>query len=289
MRVLCDMGKIKRVAYNLTLITIGSCLMSMSVVGILMHHDFMVSGIFGSGLLVYYATGLISPAFWYVLFCIPVGLAAYFMVSRRFFFYSLYAIAATTVTVQFIPWPQIPITDSLLAAVAGGALNGIGLGITLRSQGSDGGLSIISIVLHQKFGLRIGQVNFAYNFVLFLLGLSILHIDRILYSIIAMFITTQAMEYVASMFNERKMAFIITKHADEIAEKIMEDLHRGVTLIPAKGGFTREERIILLTVVHNYQIKRLEDAVFAVDQSAFVIVENTFNVLGSGFSKRKVY
>ena len=284
-----DQNQIGRVVYNLTLITAGSLLMSLAVMGIFVHHDFMVSGIFGSGMLVYYATGLASPAIWYALFCIPVGLVAYFMVSRRFFLYSVYAIVATTLTVQFIPWPTIPITDPLLAAVAGGALNGIGAGITLRSQGSDGGISIVAIALHQRFGVRIGQVNFGFNFVLFLLGLFVLNIDSILYSIIAMFIATQAMEYVASLFNERKMGIIISNNPQAIADKIMDDLHRGVTLLSGKGGFTGQEKMVLLTVVHNYQIKRLEEAVFSVDQNAFLIIENTFTVIGSGFSKRKIY
>ena len=64
---------------------------------------------------------------------------------------------------------------------------------------------------------------------------------------------------------------------------------RGVTLLSGKGGFTGQEKMVLLTVVHNYQIKRLEEAVFSVDQNAFLIIENTFTVIGSGFSKRKIY
>lgn len=284
-----DQGQVWRVVYNLILITAGSLLMSLAVMGIYVNHEFMVSGVFGTGMLIFYGTGLASPAIWYALCCVPIGLIAYFFVSRRFFLYSLYAIVATTLTVQFIPWPSIPVTDPLLAAVAGGAINGIGAGITLRSQGSDGGVSIISIALYQKFGTSIGQINFGYNFILFLFGMTILPFDNILYSIIAMFITTQTMEYVASMFNERKVAIIISPQAKTIADKIMDDLHRGVTFLSGKGGFTGQERSVLLTVVHSYQIKRLEEAVFSVDQQAFVIVENTYNVLGSGFSKRKIY
>jgi Uncharacterized conserved protein len=284
-----NQNQITRVLYNLFLITVGSLLMSVAVMGIYVNHDFMTSGVFGSGMLVFYGTGIGSPAIWYAMFCIPVCLVAYFFVSRRFFFYSLYAIIATSLTVQFIPWPTIPISEPLLAAVAGGAINGIGAGITLRSQGSDGGISIVGIALHQKFGVRIGQVNFSFNLVLFLLGLFILSLDNILYSIIAMFITTQTMEYVASMFNERKLAIIISNNPKAIADKIMDNLNRGVTLLSGKGGFTGQDKMVLLTVVHNYQIKRLEEAVFSVDQKAFVIVENTFNVLGTGFGKRKIY
>ncbi|MBQ4132927.1 MAG: YitT family protein [Desulfovibrionaceae bacterium] len=284
-----NQGQIKRVIYNLALVTAGSLLMSLAVMGLFVHHDFMVSGIFGTGMLVYYATDLAGPAVWYALICIPVVLIAWFMVSRRFFLYSIYAIVATTLTVEFVPWPSIPISDPLLAAVAGGAISGLGAGITLRSQGSDGGVSIIAIAMHQKFGTGIGQVSFVYNFVLFLLGCAILPLDKILYSIIAMFITTQTMEYVASLFNERKVVMIISPQAKTIADKIMDELDRGVTLLSGKDGFTGPDRMVVLTVIHSYQIKRLEEAVFTVDQQAFVIIESTFNVLGEGFSKRKIY
>ena len=286
---LFEKARLQRVARNLLLMTVGAVFSSLSITGILMHYDFMVSGIFGSGMLAYYATGKLSPAIWYAIFCIPVGCIAFFMVSKRFFLYSLYAIFMTTVTIEFIPWPQIPINDSLLAVVSGGAIGGIGVGLTLRSQGSDGGLSIISIALHNRFGLRIGQVNFIYNLLLFLCALPVLNIDRVLYSVIGVFVASTTMEYVASMFNERKLAFIISSRSSEIANKILDELHRGVTILNAKGGFTGQEKSVLLTVVHNYQLKRLEDAVFSVDPNAFFIVENTFNVLGSGFSKRKIY
>ena len=275
--------------YDLFLMTAGSLVISLAVMGLFVQNGFMTSGVFGTGMLIYYGTGIASPAIWYALACVPVVLIAWFMVSRRFFFYSIYAIVATALTVEFIPWPTIPLTDPLLVAAAGGAISGLGAGMILRSQGNDGGVSILAIAMHQKFGLGIGQVTFAYNFVLFLFGLFILPLDKILYSIIAMFITTQTMEYVASLFNERKMAIIISPQAGLIADRIMDDLNRGVTLLSGKGGFTGQNRQVILTVIHNYQIKRLEEAVFSVDQQAFVIIESTFNVLGSGFSRRKIY
>ena len=106
---------------------------------------------------------------------------------------------------------------------------------------------------------------------------------------ISIFVSSQVMDRVVSMFNERKLAMIISNSPDEIAARIMHTLQRGVTFLGGKGGYSKKDKLLVMTVIHNYQLKRLEETVFAVDPNAFVIIENTFNVLGSGFSKRKVY
>jgi uncharacterized membrane-anchored protein YitT (DUF2179 family) len=91
------------------------------------------------------------------------------------------------------------------------------------------------------------------------------------------------------MFNQRKMALIITENPDPIAEAITQDLHRGSTFLYGKGAYTGREKRMLMTVINNYQLKRLEELVFNLDPHAFVIFENTFNVIGQGFSRRKIY
>jgi uncharacterized membrane-anchored protein YitT (DUF2179 family) len=85
------------------------------------------------------------------------------------------------------------------------------------------------------------------------------------------------------------MALIISDHSEAIAADIHQRLNRGATFIEGTGTYTGQAKKIILTVVHNYQIKRLEEAVFDNDPDAFVITENTFNVYGKGFSRRKVY
>lgn len=276
------------IGLNLLLLTGGSLLVALAIKGIFMPHSFLSGGIFGLSLYIYYSMDWLTPACWYALMSIPISLVAWRFVSLRFCLYSLYAMLLASLLTQAIPW-RIPIEDPLLAAVAGGLMLGAGVGITLRSQGSDGGLSIIAIALHQRFNVRIGHISLAFNAVLFALGLGTLQLDHILYSMIAIFVSSKVMDYFVSMFNERKLALIISNQPDKIAAVVMDTLRRGVTFLSGKGGYTKKDKLLILTVVHNYQLKRLEEAVFATDPQAFVIVENTFNVLGHGFSKRKTY
>ena len=97
------------------------------------------------------------------------------------------------------------------------------------------------------------------------------------------------LDYFLGIFNQRKMVMVISEKPDLIAAGVNKKLNRGATLLDGKGAFTGKKKQVIMTVVNNYQLKRLEEIVFTVDPDAFMITENTFNVLGKGFSKRKIY
>lgn len=276
------------VGWNIMLITAGSVLYCIGVKSLAMPIGFISGGVFGTGMLIYYATGLLSPSFWYALINIPLFIAGWLFLSRRFFFYTLYGFIVTTVVSQLITY-EYHFSDPVVAAIAAGGLCGAGMGLIIRSRGSDGGTTIIAIILHQKYNLRMGQVNFAYNMALFLASLTVLDPNKLMYSLILVFLTSNIMDYFASLFNNRKMALIVSDNYEAIAAEVMNKMGRGVTYIPATGAFSGQQKFLIMTVVHNYQVKRLEETVFKHDPAAFVIIENTFNVLGRGFSMRKTY
>ena len=114
-------------------------------------------------------------------------------------------------------------------------------------------------------------------------------VDLVIASMIAVFITAQTIDYTLSLFSQRKLVFIISPQAEDIADQVMNHLKIGTTLVPAVGAYRREAKTVLMVVINNIQLKRLEEIVFTVDEHALFIVENTFNVLGSTFSKRKLY
>ena len=103
------------------------------------------------------------------------------------------------------------------------------------------------------------------------------------------YISSQVLEACMALFNQRKMMIIISERPKEIVDQVMKRLNRGATFLKGTGAYTGNDKDIILTVVNNYQIKRVEEIVFNIDPEAFLITENTFNVLGKGFSKRKVY
>ncbi len=276
------------IPWNLFLITLGSLILAVGIKGIIIPHGMITGGFSGLGLLIYYNSGILTPGIWYLILNIPVFIIGWKFISKRFLYYSLFGAGVLTLFIDLVNI-TIDITDIWLAALAGGTLVGVGAGLIFRSLGSGGGNDIISILLNQKFSLRIGTYNFMFNFVLFLCSFGYLETDIILYSMATSYISSQAIEYCMALFNQRKMILIISRHPKAIADEIMKKLQRGATFLKGTGAYTGEAKDVILTVANTYQIKRIEEIVFNIDSDAFVITENTFNVLGKGFSRRKVY
>lgn len=276
------------VPWNLFLITVGGFVFSLGFKAVLMPHGFLAGGFAGASQLCAIFSGLLTPGWWYLLLNVPVFILGWVMLSRRFFFYSLYGMLLITLFIQYIPW-TVHIHDNVLALFVAGSIMGAGTGISLRSVGSGGGLDIVAILLFQKYNLSVGQVGFAFNLAVFGLGLAFLDTDRVLYSVLLVFIQSQVLDYVLGLFNQRRMALVISDQAELIAERVISELQRGATLFYGRGAFTGKKKSILLTVVNNLQVKRLEEIVYTIDPDAFTIFGNTLSVLGKGFSARKRY
>lgn len=282
------MAMTRSVLWHLTLLTVGGTIYSFGLKGLAVPHEFISGGIFGAGMLIYYIFSIFSPAIWYAILNIPLFIAGWAFLSPRFFLFSLYGLTVTTVSAQYLDY-IIPVADPMLAAITGGCICGLGIGIVLYSWGCDGGLSMIATILHQRYGIKVGQFFFAINIILFSVAGVYLDFEKIMYSIVFIFVSSNVTDYVLSMFNERKLAFIISDKSHAIADGILSHLNRGATFLQGYGAFSGAKKDVLMVVTHNHQIKRMEEIVFDIDANAFVIIENTFNVLGSGFSKKKVY
>ena len=276
------------VLWNLFLLTIGAALFALGLTGIAIPHGFITGGMSGLGLLLYYTTDTLSPGIWYLIINIPLFIVGWIFISKRFFFYSLYGMLVSSLFMDLISW-QILIKDPFLAVLACGAIFGAGAGVAFHSLGSLGGMDIVCIIINQKLGIRIGTFLFAFNLILFTFSFGFLDNDLVLYSIALSFIVSQVLENVLTMFNQRKMVLIVSEFSDKIAPVIYNRLKQGSTFLNGTGAYSGKEKKILLTVVHNHQIKRLEEAVLTIDAHALMITENTFDVLGNGFSKPKVY
>ncbi len=276
------------IPWNLFLITLGSLISALGIKGVLIPHNMITGGFSGLGLLLLYTTGHLSAGTWYLVLNIPVFILGWKLISRRFFYYSLYGTFVLTLMIELVT-VDLHVTSPWLAALAGGILVGAGTGVIFRSLGSAGGNDIISIMLNQKWGVRIGTYSFVFNFVLFLFSFKALDTDLVLYSMATSYIASEMIEYCLGMFNQRKMIIVISEQNRKIAKEIQHQLNRGVTFLKGEGAYTGRQKDVLLTVANTLQIKRVEEIVFNTDPDAFMITENTFNVLGKGFSRRKIY
>lgn len=277
-----------KIWWNLFLITVGSVIYAVGLAGIVVHHNFIPGGLFGLGFLIYYIIPVISAGAWFFIINIPLFILAFRKVSLRFVLYSLYAMTVATLAYELIS-VDFGVKDQLYAAILAGGICGFGGGVVLRSLGSNGGLDVLAVMLNQKYNIGIGKVYFFFNLALFSGGAFVLDIDLLIASLILVFVMSVVLEYTLALFSQRKIVMIISEHHERIATDMLEHLRMGATFIKGTGAYTRKDRNIIMAITNNIMLKRLEEVVFTVDENAIFIVENTFSVIGSSFSRRKIY
>ena len=276
------------VFWNCGLIIVGSLIQAIALKAVAIPHQFVPGGLFGVASLLYYLTDWLNPGLLYLLLNVPMFILGYLLISRRFLGYSALAMVALTLFYQLID-VQFHIGSQLYSALVFGVVLGVGAGMVLRSLGSNGGLDVVAVVLSQKYNIGVGKTYFVFNLVLFSLSFISFNNDLVIASMISVFVCSLTIDYCLSMFNQRKMVFIVSHKPEEIADQVMTYLKIGTTMLPAVGGYKKQQRTVLMVVINNIQLKRLEEIVFTTDDYALFIVENTFNVLGSTFSRRKIY
>jgi uncharacterized membrane-anchored protein YitT (DUF2179 family) len=201
---------------------------------------------------------------------------------------TLYATLLLSLFLKTLP-PLFLTHDLLLSSIFGGVLTGIGLGIVFKFGGTTGGTDLAGAILNKyfpRFGLSTFMMMIDLCVVIFA-GVVDKKIETSLYSIIALFVTIKVVDLILEGIGYLKGFIIITNKPEEISEKLMKDLDRGVTLFKGKGMYTKEEKDILLCVVNRSQFTETKEIVSGIDKSAFIMVTEMYEVLGEGFDEIK--
>jgi len=265
-------------------IILGAFIIALGIKIVLVPAYLLTGGINGIALILNFLTG-VEVWIMVLIMNIPVFIAGYRSVSRRFAFYSLLGMLTMTFFLGILEnWQvDLAIADPLLSAILGGVIIGLGSGICLRSKGSTGGLDIIAVIVRRFWGYNIGTVSFAVNLVVLGVMLVTSTIELTLFSAISIFITSQVIDWVQNGTSVSKTALIITDMAEDIAQAIMTDMHRGCTFLSGTGAYTGEARDIIMVTVGMTQMPRLKELVLQIDSHAFITINETIEVYGRGF------
>ncbi|MGD8562249.1 MAG: YitT family protein [Desulfarculaceae bacterium] len=278
-------GAAKQAAINFLLITSGSVLVAVAINGALIPMGFASGGFIGLSMLVQHLFPLLPLGLVYLALNLPVYVMGFRQVGGRFFFYSLLGAIVLAAALEWVR-PVLPLDDKIPAALVAGILSGLGSGLMLRSQGSAGGVDILSVILLRRYSIRLGSTILAFNVVV-LLGVALLFsLQGAVYTLIYMFVTSQVMDLVVSGLSRRKAVLIISPRWREISKGILEMLRRGATLVPARGAYTGQTERLLYTVISLRQVPRLKELVRGVDPQAFVVVLDTAEVMGQGIGNQ---
>lgn len=276
-----------QVLWDLTGITVGSFITALGLVAFLIPNKIAAGGVSGLATVLYY------------LFKFPVGVTMFLInipllllcvkeLGMKFGIKSLFGTFVISFFVDFLaafitqPWTN----DSLLAAVYGGVVCGLGLGIVFRSKGTTGGTDLAAALIHKFAHISLGYSLMSIDAVVIILAGIVFNVEQALYALVAVYVTSKMIDVVQEGVSYVKAALIISEEYDRISQEILARMSRGVTSFQSKGVYTAKEREVLLCVVAQSEVSTLKSIVYSVDPRAFVIVANVHEVLGEGFKEQ---
>lgn len=234
----------------------------------------ILNGLFG------WNAGLIQYAF-----NIPLFIAGVVVLGKKFgvksFIGTITLPAFVILTSGWEPWTLNP----LLGAIFGGIVVGSGLGIVFKGKASTGGTDLLAQIITKYTGLTLGTSVLMIDGIIAVSAALVFDLEKGLYAIIGLYVTTKTIDIIQLGFSQSKMAYIITNMEEEMREAIYREVNRGVTKLPAFGGYTGEEKTFLMVVVYQTEFTKLKQVVKMVDPTAFVVVSDAYEVLGEGFKR----
>jgi len=270
-------------AKRIAVVILGSILVALSLNFFLINANVYASGFSGAAQLVSsilqdffnikFSTGKLV-----FLFNIPVLILGWFKVGRGFTVYSILSVVFVTIFLEFLPVLSIS-DDIMLNAVAGGVLAGIGVGLSLKWGASTGGMDIVAMVLSRLQDRPIGVYFLILNAIIIFFAGLLYEPENALYTMLALYVTTLVIDAIHTR-HEKVTVLIVTHKPEELQEAIHKTLVRGITIVPAKGAYTQEEKSLLYLVITRYELYDLENIIKDVDNEAFTNIIQTVGIFG---------
>ncbi len=265
---------------------IGCIFYSLSIRMFLIPNSIVSGGVSGAASLIEMLTGLPAGLF-IVLINIPILILGFKIMGWKFILNCFITIATLGLITELLTlFGDISITeDKILSSAYGGILQGIGIGLFIKYETSSGGTELLGRLTHHAipFGTIATHVAI-FDALVVIIGSIEVGPENILHALILIFLSTKVSDLIVYGFTKAKMCYIITEKGEEIGDFLISHSPRGITLINAKGYYTKNDKSILLTCVKNKQVVALRQAVRKLDENAFIIVCDANEVFGKGFN-----
>ena len=269
---------------NSLFIIVGLLIASVGYRMYLIPNQVVNGGFTGVGQLLNHALG-VGVGTVNIVLNVPLFLVSMRSMGLRFGVRSLIAMLLLSLLIDHIPLPRAT-DDLLLAAIYGGAISGIGLGLVLRGNATTGGTDMLASLLHRVIPmLKVSYAIFFFDGLVIIASAFAFEPQAAMYGLISTFLCNVLIDLVLEGPNSAHSYFIISDNSEAIAERILRDMDRGVTALEAMGMYSHAHKRVLLCVVNRFEAMRLRRIIFEVDPKAFVIANKAYEVLGEGFKR----
>ena len=271
---------------------------ALAVNWILVPHTIVGGGLTGLCEILYFATDKFIPIWLSSFVCnLALLIAAFFTVGWRYCVRTLWGVLWYTIWLKVVEIPAEPvISDPFMAVILGGLFMGSFLGIVFLNNGSTGGVDIVAMIVNKYKHLPMGRVLMACDIVIILCAYFLPEIkelpfgqglEKILFGLCYTFMAGTAVDWVLNRTRQSVQFFIFSSKYEEIAEAIMTQVPRGVTLMDAQGGYSKEPMKVVTTIARQHESATIFRLVNAIDPNAFVSQSQVRGVFGQGFESIK--
>lgn len=287
------MGKrsLFKAVFSVFIVILGNVLYALAVKLFLIPAGLVTGGTTGIGLAVNYAAGV--PVATFVLIFNVIMLAAGYMVLGKQF--ALTTIVSTftypiALNILDLALGDIVLTqDIFLCTIFSGLGIGLALGIVIRAGASTGGMDIPPLVLNHYFKIPVSAGLYFFDFVILLVQALFQPLEKVFYGIVLVIIYTVTLDKMLLMGTTKTEVRVVSNRAQEICDAILRRMDRGVTLLSAKGGYLKEDTTVVLSVISNRELPKVERLIHEIDPEGFIVVNRVSEVSGKGFTMSKEY
>lgn len=265
-------------------LTMGAMIAGFAIECFLVPNNMIDGGIVGVSMILSHLTKYNLGLLIFVL-NIPFLFLAFTKMGKLFVLQTFYALAVLGIATNIFHHFEVT-HDHLLATVFGGMILGTGVGIVLKNEGSLDGTEIMSLVLSKKFGLSVGEIIMGFNIFIYGAAGFVFGWEQAMYSILTYIIASRVIDVVLEGVSSSKSVRIISDKADEIGQRLIEDLEIGVTYLSGKGGYSGQDKTIIYCVVSRLELSKMKDAVKQIDPTAFMSVVDVHETYGLRQAKR---
>lgn len=279
----------KRVLIDILYTVIGSIIVGISYNLFLLPGQIAAGGISGLSTILNKMIGS-DPAMIQFIFNIPIFIIGWFTLGKSFSLKTVIATFVVPLTI-FLTASLVEkgTTDALLASLYGGIVLGIGLGLVYRGNGSTGGTATLAQIVKKYTDLSSGFCQLIVDAFVVILSAFVFNFELALYALISIYVTSKVIDIVQLHAGDNKLVFIITTKEQKIINLIHEHVERGVTSVNAFGGYNREGKSLLFSVMEQKEAIYFKQIITREEPDSFVIFINTSEIIGRGFSKAKIY
>ncbi|MFP7493803.1 YitT family protein [Terribacillus saccharophilus] len=272
---------------NILFILLGAAIFSFGIVHFNIANKLGEGGFTGITLILLFEFDW-DPAIMNLVLNIPLFLIGWKFLGRTTFVYTIIGTIAVSVFLRLFQTYYFHIdlgNDLLIASLLAGVFIGVGLGIIFRFGGTTGGVDIIARLANKYAGWTMGRTMFLFDAVVIVTSvLTYLDLIRGMYTLVAVFVGARVIDFIQEGAYSARGATIISNQSADIANQILKQMDRGVTVLDGRGSFTGEKRDVLYCVVARNEIVRLKAIINSVDPHAFVALSEVHDVMGEGFT-----